>query len=125
MMTLFDEQLPANLPRPAGWRILIKPIRVQQRTAGGIELPVETQESMGYLRTVGQVIAMGPDCYAHPKFCGAVPWCQIGDWVRYHQHTGQKELVRGDNGEPIELRYINDDEVLGVASDPGIWMQEL
>lgn len=125
MTFLYDESLPEQLPQPAGWRILIKPINVTERTSGGIVLAVETQEAMGYLRTVGQVIAMGPECYAHPKFCGAAPWCKVGDWVRYHQHSGQKEVVKGADGKPLELRYINDDEVLGTAQTPDLWVQEV
>lgn len=125
MMFLVDDVLPETLPRPAGWLILLKPIEVKRKTAGGIELPAETQEAMGYLRTVGQVVAMGPECYTHPKFAGGAPWCQVGDWVRYRQHTGQKELIKGADGNPVELRYIHDDEVLGVAAAPDVWMQEI
>ena len=125
MTFLDDEQLPASIPQPCGWRILIKPIAIRRKTAGGIELPVETQEALGYLRTVGQVVAMGPECYGHPKFVGGAPWCQIGDWVRHHQHTGQKELVKGVDGRPLELRYINDDEVLARADTPDVWVQEV
>lgn len=124
-MFLYDESLPDDLPEPAGWRILIKPITVTNKTAGGIELPTETQVAMKYLRTIGQVVAMGPDCYSHPKFVGGQPWCQVGDWVRYGQHTGQPEMVKGPDGEPLELRYINDDEVLGKAKRPDLWVQEL
>lgn len=125
-MIEFDQApLPEAVPQPAGWRILIRPIQVMTRTAGGIELPSETQEIIGYLRTIGQVVAMGPDCYRHPKFCAAPPWCQVGDWVRHHPHVGQKELVKGADGRPLELRYINDDEVLATATTPDLWVQEL
>ena len=124
-MIEFDQApLPEKLPKVSGWQILIRPIRIKTRTAGGIELPAETQEAIGYLRTIGQVVAMGPDCYRHPKFCDGQPWCKVGDWIRHKQHVGERELVRGADGSPIELRYINDDEVRSWDETPDVWVQE-
>ena len=120
-----DPSLPDQIPDPVGWKILVKPIEIRTTTAGGLELPPETLESLKYLRNVGQVIAMGPDCYSHPKFCESPPWCQVGDGVRFSPHAGAKEMIRGADGEPLELRYINDDEVQGRADSPDIWWQEL
>lgn len=126
MNFLYDEDLPENLPEPAGWKILVRPIRVRAKTEGGIELPASSQEAQSYLRTVGQVIAMGPGCYSHPKFTGAAPWCKVGDWIRYRQHTGHKDLIKTEKGRPpAEFIYINDDEVIATAQTPDIWLQEV
>ena len=125
MMHLDTADLPERLPEPVGWKILIRPIEIRTETESGLALPPETIESLKYLRNVGQVIAMGPSCYEHTKFGEGPPWCQVGDWIRFAPHAGAKEMVRGADGNPVELRYINDDEVLGRAEAQDIWWQEL
>lgn len=114
-----------ELPKPKGWRILIKPIEVQERTEGGLYLPEETKKAQEYLRYVGQVVAMGDLCYRHEKFRGEgddprhvpAPWCEVGDYVAHGQYSGQEVLVKTEDGVE-KYRLVNDDEILAVITDP-------
>jgi len=109
-----------QLPQPVGWRILVEPIDIEEKTAGGIILAEEHKKAKEYNRYVGKVVAMGPDCYLHPTFAelGGVPWCKVGDWILYNQYTGMGANIRDEDGELVHLRFINDKAVLATAVDP-------
>lgn len=103
--------------RPTGWRILVKPIEINEQTESGLFLADETIKAQEYLRYIGKVEEMGSLCYRHEKFEGAGSWCKVGDFIMHGQHAGQRATVK-DNGKLIEYRVINDDDVLCVINDP-------
>lgn len=111
-------EINLKLPQPKGWRILIEPIKVQEKTSGGLFLPEQTKEVKEMLRNVGKVVAMGSLCYRHAKFEGGEPWCAVGDHVGYGTYTGQEVVVKGDDGAVHKFRIINDDEVICGYPDP-------
>lgn len=112
------------LPQPSGWRILIAPVKIREKTDGGIVLIDESKKTAEYFRDIGKVIAMGKGCYEHPKFQGGipidqkepVPWCKVGDIVSYSSYTGKDITIKYD-GEIIKLKVCNDDEIVAVIND--------
>ena len=112
------------LPKPTGWRILIAPVKIREKTDGGIVLIDESKKTAEYFRDIGKVVAMGHGCYEHPKFQGGIsledktpkPWCKVGDIVSYSSYTG-KDITLKHEGELIKLKFINDDEVVAVIED--------
>jgi co-chaperonin GroES (HSP10) len=124
------ERLPI---RAAGWRLIIEPAEVPTKTAGGIELPEDVKASMQYLKTVGQVIDMGPLCFRNDnRFNDAdeagntrpLPFCKPGDWVLFSRHSGQGFSFTHE-GEQRHVKIFNDDEVLAVVDDPSCLVQKL
>lgn len=114
-----DQVSEIDMPEPLGWRVLIEPIAVEERTRGGIVLPDQAQKAKEHLNYVGKVVAMGPLCYRDPKFGDAGPWCQVGDWVAYGQYAGQTVLIRNRNGDgAVRMRLCNDDEILAKLASP-------
>jgi len=110
---------PKDYPIPAGWRVLIEPIKIEEKTQGGIVLPERAKEAKEHLRHIGRVVAMGPLCYKHVKFQDCDPWCSVGDMVAYGAYSGQQMQVRNSDGNDyVALRLINDDEVLAVIPSP-------
>lgn len=102
---------------PVGWRIMIEDHRPADETDGGIILPDESKSHAAYLNYVGKVIELGPECYKHPKFQGGEPWCKEGDYIVFGRYAGQRIKFKGaDTG----YRFVNDDEVLAVISDPDL-----
>lgn len=116
-----------KLPRPTGWHILVEPIDIEEKTAGGIILAEEHKKAKEYNRYVGKVIAMGVGCYRHPTFqqVGGDAWCELGDWVLYNQYTGMGANIRDINGEMVHLRFINDKAVIATAKDPRVFEIDL
>lgn len=112
-----DPKTDPDMIKPVGWRVLVFPLEPPERTKGGLIMPDESKQNFEYLSYVGEVIAMGPSCYKHPKFLkeygGGEPWCKVGDWVAFGRYAGQDVRINGNR-----VRLVNDDEILGVAPNP-------
>ena len=102
---------PKKLPQPVGYRILIRPLPAAEKTKGGIILTDRNKEDQAYLNSVGQVIAMGSECYSDRK----KPWCKVNDWVVFGRYAGAKISV-----QKVKMVIINDDEVLGTLENPDL-----
>ena len=50
-----------KLPQPTGWRMLVLPFRMKEKTDGGIIVGTETIDRQQVASQCGNVIAMGPD----------------------------------------------------------------
>ncbi len=70
-----------KLPKPTGWRLLVLPFRMDEKTKGGILMGQETLDKQQVASQCGNVLAMGPDCYKDKDRYPDGPWCKVGDWV--------------------------------------------
>ena len=101
-----------KLPKPTGWRILVLPFKMNEKTKGGVLLGQETLERQQVASTCGLVLEMGPHCYDKDKFPEG-PWCKKGDWVIFARYAGSRIQIDGG-----EVRLLNDDEVLATIDNP-------
>ena len=102
-----------KLPKPTGWRILVLPFKMNEKTKGGVLLGQETIERQQVGSQCGNVLAMGPDCYADKDRFTEGPWCKVGDWIIFARYAGSRIEIEGG-----EVRLLNDDEVLATVQDP-------
>ena len=72
-----------------GWNILIRPVKVNEKTKGGIILADSIVHDAQYLTNIGKVLQVGPQAYNADGFDGT-PWAKVGDFVLYPKFTGQK-----------------------------------
>jgi co-chaperonin GroES (HSP10) len=110
------QEAPKNLeqlPNPTGYRLLILPYKVSDRTKGGIYLADQTREREQVATVVGLILKSGPDAYKDPDKYPNGPWCKDGDWVVFGRYAGARIPIDGG-----EIRLLNDDEVLAVVDDP-------
>ena len=103
----------AKLPQPTGWRMLVLPFKMNEKTKGGVLLGQETIERQQVGSQCGNVLAMGPDCYNDKDRFREGPWCKVGDWVVFARYAGSRIEIEGG-----EVRLLNDDEVLATVQDP-------
>jgi co-chaperonin GroES (HSP10) len=108
-----DQSVVDRIPSPTGWRIAILPYRGAEKTKGGIVLSEETQRKQQLTTVCGYVLKMGSLAYADESKFPSGPWCAEGDWIIFGRYAGARIPIDGG-----EIRLINDDEVLGVVSDP-------
>ena len=101
-----------KLPNPTGWRMLILPFKMGEKTKGGVVLADETIERSQVASTCGLVLKMGTYCYDKEKFPEG-PWCKKGDWVIFARYAGSRILIDGG-----EVRLLNDDEILATIDNP-------
>ncbi len=111
-------------PQPANWKVLVRPVRIEEKSKGGIILAPEAQKAKGFLRYFGEVVSMGPLCYQSAKFAdlsGKVhAACKVGDCVAFGQYAGQVMRLKVSRDETEELRILNDDEVMAVVPVPSV-----
>ena len=103
----------AKLPKPTGWRLLVLPFKMNEKTKGGVLLGQETLERQQVGSQCGNVLAMGPDCYNDKDRFKEGPWCKVGDWIISARYAGSRIEIEGG-----EVRLLNDDEVLATVQDP-------
>ena len=102
-----------KLPQPTGWRILVLPFKMGEKTRGGILMGQETLEKQQVASQCGNVLAMGPDCYRDKDRYKQGPWCKVGDWVMFARYAGSRIKIEGG-----EVRLLNDDEILATIKNP-------
>ena len=102
-----------KLPKPTGWRLLVLPFKMKEKTKGGVILAEDTLERQQVASQVGLVMAMGPQCYKDKERYPEGPWCKEKDWVMFARYAGSR--IKIDGGE---MRLLNDDEVLATIDSP-------
>jgi len=97
---------------PLGHRLLVLPLAVATKSAGGIELIEETtgRDEMAQIR--GVVIAVGDGCWLDT----ATPnWAKPGDRIVFGKYAGLP--WRGHDGN--KYRILNDLDVVGLEVENG------
>ena len=89
-----------KVPEPTGYHLVLFPLKLEGKTAGGIHL-------------TDKVMKVGPDAYTDKEKFPHGPWCKKDDWIIITRYAGSRVSIDGG-----ELRIINDDEVLAVVDDP-------
>ena len=107
------EKEEPKLPKPTGWRLLVLPFKMKEKTKGGLVLAETTLEKQQVASQVGLVMAMGPDCYGDKERYPDGPWCKVNDWIMFARYAGSR--IKIDGGE---MRLLNDDEVLATIDSP-------
>jgi|TARA_R110002111_G_scaffold4067_1_gene23415 chaperonin GroES len=102
-----------KLPMPTGWRLLILPFKMKDKTKGGIIMNDTTLEKQQVGSQCGNVLAVGPEAYKGKRFENSGPWCKKGDWVMFARYAGSRIKIQGG-----EIRLLNDDEVLATIENP-------
>ena len=102
-----------QLPKPTGWRVLVLPYTMPNKTKGGIIIAQESLDKLRIATNCGYVIKVGPLAYKDENKFYTGPWCKKGDWVIFARYAGSRLPIEGG-----EVRLLNDDEVLGTIKNP-------
>jgi len=123
-MNKFNGDNVENLPQPAGYRVLVGRMKLEEKTQGGIILPDEITKAKENNLSIMKVLALGNLAYKAKSFkvddhddAPTAPWCKVGDVVLVSKYTGLDVLVTDNEGSIETLKIINDDEVISVVSD--------
>ena len=102
-----------KLPQPTGWRLIVLPFKMDEKTKGGIIMNETTLEKQQVASQCGNVLAMGPQCYMDKERYPEGPWCKVGDWVIFARYAGSRIQIEGG-----EIRLLNEDEILATVKNP-------
>ena len=101
------------LPKPVGYRLLIRPYQPKAKTKGGLYLTEKTLETQQMTTVVGLVVKMGDLCYQDKEKFPTGPWCQEGQFIVYGRYAGARFKTKYG-----EHRILNDDEIIGTINKP-------
>ncbi len=104
---------PEVLPHLPGYHILVRPVSVKSKTKGGLLLPDSVKDDVAYLTTVGKVLSVGDLAYKDEDKFPNGKWCDVGDYVCYARHAGQKLYYKG-----VRLLLLFDDQVMMKVDEP-------
>ena len=101
-----------TMPKPVGYQMLVA-LPPQGEKIGNVFIPDDLKSREHTASIVGNIIAMGPDCYLDKAKFPTGPWCKVGDWILMPSYSGTRFKIKGH-----EFRIINDDTAQAVVSDP-------
>jgi chaperonin GroES len=102
-----------KLPKPTGWRILVLPFKMKEKTKGGVIMANTSLERQQLAAQCANVLAVGPDAYRDKDRYPQGPWCKVGDWIIFARYAGSRIKIEGG-----EVRMLNDDEILATIKNP-------
>ena len=108
-----EPKLASKMPEPTGYKLLISPIQVEEKTQGGVYMPDSFKDAEGIASIIGCVVSMGPDAYKDKEKFPTGAWCKKGDFVIFRSYSGTRFKIHS-----MEFRLINDDTVEAVVEDP-------
>lgn len=97
--------------KPLGNRVLIKPLEVEEKTAGGIFLPDSAIDRDNIMQQDAIIVSMGAMAFTYEadgKFIDYPDKPKVGDKVRIIKYVG--DVFVGDDGE--KYRLLNDVDIL-------------
>lgn len=92
--------------QPCWLRVLVLPDKIEEKTAGGIYLPQDTQEKEELKQMWGTLIAHGGNAF--DEFKGIIP--QVGDRVLFGKYAGAMQV--GKDGQ--RYRLVNGRDIIAV-----------
>ena len=107
------DKTASQMPKPKGYKLLISPVQVDEKTEGGVYMPDSLRDAEGIASIIGFVVKMGDDAYKDEKKFPNGAWCKEGDFVIFRSYSGTRFKIHNE-----EFRLINDDTVEAVIDDP-------
>jgi co-chaperonin GroES (HSP10) len=112
-----------DIPEPIGWRVIVLPVSIPAETESGFVLAADTIRHMNLSRRVGVVLKIGPLAFSERRGFppGEVPFA-VGDWVNFHENAGVDTLMRGEDGDLVSIKFVNERDLLGRVPNPEAFM---
>lgn len=112
--------------QPFGSRVLVQIRTAKSKTAGGLILTSDSQDTEKWNTQVARVVSLGSLAFKNRNTMEPWPegqWCKIGDFVRVPKYGGDRwEVPLGNkNGERESAMFVifNDLDIIGqVTGDP-------
>ena len=108
-----DSSVIDRLPQPTGYRLLVIPYYPKEKTKGGVYIPDATRDRESFATVVAYVVKIGPDAYKDADKFPTGAYCSEKEWVLMGRYAGNRFKVEG-----LELRLINDDNIIAKILDP-------
>lgn len=96
--------------RPTRTVALIKPDKVEDKSAGGLYLPEVARDRLQVAVDRGELIAFGEGFFS--DLPGPVP--KVGDKVLFDRYAGSLITIKQDDGTRQDYRLCNDENIVAI-----------
>ncbi len=96
--------------RPIGFKVIIKPEEVDEKTVGGIIIPEAVKEQEKHAVTKGVLIEVADQAFTYAEIAEPNK-PKVGDTVYYSRYAGTS--IKGNDGQ--EYRLCNDEDITAVV----------
>jgi len=97
---------------PVEYKVLIKPEKVEDKSAGGIYLPESAREREEYATDRGTILAVGDGFFS--ELPGPVP--EVGDIVLFSKYAGSLFDIDVE-GKRTRVRLMNDKDICAILRE--------
>ena len=104
---------PEVLPSLPGYHILVRPVSIREKLKVDYYYLIQLKDDVAYLTTVGKVLSLGDLAYKDEDKFPNGKWCDVGDYVCYARHAGQKLYYKG-----VRLLLLFDDQIMMKVDEP-------
>ena len=108
-----EPKVASKMPESKGYKLLISPVKIDEKTEGGVYMPDAIRDAEGIASIIGFVVKMGDDAYKDKDKFPNGAYCKEGDFVIFRSYSGTRFKIHNE-----EFRLINDDTVEAVVDDP-------
>ena len=108
-----EPKVASQMPKPKGYKLLISPVQIDEKTEGGVYVPDALRDAEGIASIIGFVVKVGDDAYKDKDKFPNGAYCKEGDFVIFRSYSGTRFKIHNE-----EFRLINDDTVEAVVDDP-------
>lgn len=98
--------------RPVEFKVLIRPVKVEEKTAGGVIIPEMARDREQAAAVEGEIIAVSPLAFNYERWPDEAMKPKAGDRVYFAKYAGM--TAKGRDG--IEYRLLNDKDVCAVIA---------
>ena len=108
-----EPKVASQMPKPKGYKLLISPVQIDEKTEGGVYVPDALRDAEGIASIIGFVVKVGDDADKDKDKFPNGAYCKEGDFVIFRSYSGTRFKIHNE-----EFRLINDDTVEAVVDDP-------
>ncbi len=101
---------------PLGYRVLVRPDALEEKTKGGIVIPLTERDKYDRAQQTGTLVVCGDAAWKDY----AEPWAKAGDRVMFARYGGAH--MTGADG--VLYRLLNDEQITARVAD-GVSLGEL
>jgi len=98
---------------PVEYKVLIKPDKVEDKSAGGLFLPDSARERQQYAVDRGVVVGYGEGFFT--DIPGPAP--KVGDKVIFNRYAGSLITIENKDGKREDHRLINDKDICAIIEE--------
>lgn len=102
--------VPAHGIEPVEFKVLIRPVKADEKTKGGILLPEQVVEKDQHAAMEGVISALSPFAFTYEEWPAGARKPRIGDRVVFARYSGINQ--KGADG--VEYRIMNDKDIVAV-----------